>query len=618
MGPFGAFCHYFVIKFSLFVVVFQMAQSALAESSNHTPQNILDAIAICRQKLSDDPHFPKVQHSLAQLLDSQLSHVYDTPSKVSQPDRDRLLEVLQLYHAVGQPPLEVEEKRRPPPKIRYEALVRAGTIARDTLYHTRQAITSFLLAMGIEGIDDLSLIAVFEQVMPLLLSKEATLEDATIEVDSSFGADLQSIVGSEQHLQNYIQTALGLCKVLSVKCPNETIVDEYKGATLRRMRQPQLAYQSYRDAMFKAKQQCLDCLSANADEHHCILASINFLRTSVLAAAAGGEAGVDPDQQLNYLSEAETLVASSNVLTSLRTSNSHGDGMKDALIEQLVDLHINCGIIEKKRESWDQAFAYFNKAIALNPNDGHALVQLASIEGKTSRGNYDAVSDVKALDPNYVSALFDGYSSRFESELVDVLQYRGHLLVHDAMKTALAQMNRPLSSIQQIAELGCGTGLLGDIVAREIPWSELHGVDISARMVEISRERKTATGKNVYSDVINGDALQYLSTLGRKSCDCILASDVFIYIGDVSLVLNAASKCLVDSGIVVFTVESCDNDSSASGMRLLKSGRFGHSKKYIENVSGKNGFKVLTWTDCVLRQQGGIDVKGAVVVLMKI
>jgi predicted TPR repeat methyltransferase len=93
---------------------------------------------------------------------------------------------------------------------------------------------------------------------------------------------------------------------------------------------------------------------------------------------------------------------------------------------------------------------------------------------------------------------------------------------------------------------------------------------------------------------------------------------VFIYIGDVSLVLNAASKCLVDSGIVVFTVESCDNDSSASGMRLLKSGRFGHSKKYIENVSGKNGFKVLTWTDCVLRQQGGIDVKGAVVVLMKI
>jgi predicted TPR repeat methyltransferase len=135
-------------------------------------------------------------------------------------------------------------------------------------------------------------------------------------------------------------------------------------------------------------------------------------------------------------------------------------------------------------------------------------------------------------------------------------------------------------------------------------------------MAEVSRARKTAAGKSVYSSVIHGDALQYLATLDRNSQDCILASDVFIYIGDISQVLSESSKCLVDSGIVAFTVESL-HDSSEFGLRLLKSGRFGHSKKYIQKVADENGFKLLSWDECVLRQQGGADVNGATVVLVK-
>ena len=65
-----------------------------------------------------------------------------------------------------------------------------------------------------------------------------------------------------------------------------------------------------------------------------------------------------------------------------------------------------------------------------------------------------------------------------------------------------------------------------------------------------------------------------------------------------------------------FTVESYDDEEGE--FRLLKSGRFGHSKQYIEQVAKVNGFEVLTWEDCILRQQGGQDVKGATVVLKKI
>ncbi len=70
---------------------------------------VSEAINICRDKLKVDPHFPKVQHSLAQLLDSQLS---------DDVDISLVAEVVQLYRDVGNPHADVDEKRIPPAKIR--------------------------------------------------------------------------------------------------------------------------------------------------------------------------------------------------------------------------------------------------------------------------------------------------------------------------------------------------------------------------------------------------------------------------------------------------------------------------------------------------------------------
>ena len=123
---------------------------------------------------------------------------------------------------------------------------------------------------------------------------------------------------------------------------------------------------------------------------------------------------------------------------------------------------------------------------------------------------------------------------------------------------------------------------------------------------------------------MKADAAQYLSTLERQSIDCVVASDVFIYIGDISAVLQESSKCLVQGGLIAFTVESYgDNQDSNNvgdsdnkpGLRLLPSGRFGHSKSYISNLAMTEGFEVASWKDCVLRKQGGQDVKGAAIVL---
>jgi predicted TPR repeat methyltransferase len=142
-------------------------------------------------------------------------------------------------------------------------------------------------------------------------------------------------------------------------------------------------------------------------------------------------------------------------------------------------------------------------------------------------------------------------------------------------------------------------------------------VDLSQRMADISRERKSKRGSNVYASVRNDDAAKYLSTLEKRSIDCVLASDVFIYIGDISKVLEETWECLISGGVIGFTIESYVGSDEDSGLRLQPCGRFGHSRPYVNEVANLKGFEVIFWEDCVLRHQGGTEVRGSSVILKK-
>ena len=220
---------------------------AVASAQNNgssTPPNVMEAIAICREKLEEDPHFPRIQQSLAKLLESTIS-----PSD-SDVDTELVSEVLQLYHAVGQPDeSEVEEKRLPPAKVRFESLTRAATIAKDILHDTNQSIKYLTLAIQLDGVEESAIMLAFETVMPMLLT--------TITVDQqSLGVEIDGMMNGEDDLADnqQAQLALDLCSIVEAKSSTSTtIVDEYRGAALRRMKQPDLAYQSYIQAAIKAK-----------------------------------------------------------------------------------------------------------------------------------------------------------------------------------------------------------------------------------------------------------------------------------------------------------------------------------------------------------------------------
>lgn len=560
------------------------------------------AIEICRDKLKDDPHFPRVQYSLAQLLDSQI-----TSSAGSGLDLSAVKEVVQLYQDVGDPPKDVEAKRIPPVKVRFESLMRAATIARDVLRERQQAVSCFMLAMHIDDIDQVSILVAFGEALELLLSSAIVKQGASFDI-------LGEIEAAEKN-EDPLQLALQLCDFVANRYPNEPLVDEFRGATLRKLKQSNLAYQSYEQAMIKSREQYLKCNESqqNCDDK-CFVQLKRFISTSILVAAAAREAGISFDDQMGCLTAVEHYAAPMLASAQEECDDDENQQSNDDLKSEIVELYNNMGVLEKKRGSLSEAMKFFRKALDINPSDGHALVQLASISSHEEDGRM--LSEVKELDPGYVAGLFDGYSSRFESELVDVLKYVGHELVYKSLRDALPLPNA--TSINTIVDLGCGTGLLGELIATEMPWVAIHGTDLSQRMVDISLERKVGSGgRSVYSTVSNRDASEFLSSFGEASVDCVVASDVFIYIGDISNVLDECKKCLVEDGLIGFTVESYEPTDTDSGLRLLPSGRFGHSKDYVYQTAEKNGFNVLSWKDAVLRQQSGKDVKGAAVILQR-
>lgn len=581
---------------SLLTIFCFFSKAVLILAQDQNEDQIEEAIRICREKLAVDPHFPKVQYSLAQLLESQLDN--------GKGNHHMAVEVIDLYHMVGQPSQDTAEGRLPPITVRFDALARAATLVDEILQDRAMAIELFIeaLHLPLDGVGVESIMTAFAIVMPMILS--SVLKGRG---DATIGADGSVQVESSQQLQR----ALNLCDYVGAKCPNECLVDEYKGATLRKMNEPHLALKSFEIALFKAQEAYRKCSS---DLNDCALYLGEYIKVSIKVSAAAREADAAPHEQMEYLRQVEAHIGQ---FTDERMYRNLDDTVLELGREQIVDLYNNMGIVEKKGGSFAAAKTNFLKALEFKPNDGHALVQLASLKDGTGD---DAIANVKDLDPDYVRDLFDGYSTRFESELVDELFYQGHTLVYEALEKAWKKLGKVTSAIKRIIDVGCGTGLLGELLANNLPSSEIHGVDLSKRMVDIATARKNNKGRDVYNSVSNNDAAKYLSNLENESVDAIVAADVFIYIGDIRQVLAESSKSLLKDGLVGFTIESYEQHAkskSDGGLKLLPSGRFGHSKSYITKVAKAHGFDLFSWKKCVLRQESGKDVDGAVAILKK-
>jgi len=234
----------------------------------------------------------------------------------------------------------------------------------------------------------------------------------------------------------------------------------------------------------------------------------------------------------------------------------------------------------------DDAVALFREWLAEEPDNAYVRHHLAACLGD---GAPERASDA------YVEQAFDEFAASFDSKLT-ALGYRAPALVAEALAAILPAPTRRLD----IADLGCGTGLCGPLVA---PWARrLSGCDLSAAMLELAQRRA------VYDRLEKAELLAYLEA-NQHAFDVVVSADTLCYFGALEAVAAAAHAALRAGGHLVFTVEALADDDGASH-RLLPHGRYAHGRDYLQAVIDGAGFARQRIVADVLRSEGGQPVRG--------
>jgi predicted TPR repeat methyltransferase len=258
-----------------------------------------------------------------------------------------------------------------------------------------------------------------------------------------------------------------------------------------------------------------------------------------------------------------------------------------ALNPDLAEAHNNLGNTLKELGRLEEAEASLRQAIVLKPENSSAKHLLAALTGETT-----------ATAPrDYVEKLFDNYAAKFEKYLVKNLEYK--------IPSLIAEMiikNSKIDLLGSIMDLGCGTGLLGAEIKQFCEY--LEGIDLSEKMLD------KAKGKNVYDKLIKQDIVAYLSN-ESLNFDYFISTDVFIYIGDLSDVFRLIKSRNKTGGKLAFSTEDYDGD----GFFLEQSGRYSHSKKYIEGLCKKFGYKLRHFETQVLRKEKNQYISGGLYLL---
>lgn len=238
-----------------------------------------------------------------------------------------------------------------------------------------------------------------------------------------------------------------------------------------------------------------------------------------------------------------------------------------------------------------EAAPHFRAAARLRPQDGYLAHLAAAASGLATERAGDG----------YVATLFDGYAPRFEESLL-ALGYRVPGLIRRAVEARLARQGRA-TLVGPMLDLGCGTGLVGVALLGLVP-DGVVGVDLSAAML------REAGAKGLYRALRQADITAALRADAAHYA-LVTAADVFCYLGALDQVVALCAQRLLPGGALMFSVEG---GADGAPWQLAPSGRYRHTRGYVEQAVRAAG---LVLTHCVpepLRREGEGRIEGLFVV----
>ncbi len=267
----------------------------------------------------------------------------------------------------------------------------------------------------------------------------------------------------------------------------------------------------------------------------------------------------------------------------------------------------NLGVVLRDCQEYEQACGLFFNAMSLAPDFDAAALNAVETLLLLYRENAD---DALKIAENWYKQMPDNLFARHiynslkgnsgESDLIynqrlfESFADNYELVMSSLGYAAPMAVGRIAGSLKgSIVDLGCGTGLIGQII--KTSENILTGVDLSSKMLEKAQE------KAVYSDLICEDIVSFLKR--NKKFDWAVAADVLGYLGALEDFFAEVK------GIkLVFTTEKTINDVDFC---LQPNGRYQHQDAYVESLLRLNGYVKIQRENIVLRQENGDNVRGS-------
>ena len=248
----------------------------------------------------------------------------------------------------------------------------------------------------------------------------------------------------------------------------------------------------------------------------------------------------------------------------------------------------NLGIIQTRLGKIEEAKKNYQLAILLNPNFLLAKYMLSALTGD---------SQPSRAPKEYIEGLFNNFADHYENLMIGKLEFSTPRIIREIILE-----NNESHKLGSVIDLGCGTGLFGKEVQSFCNY--LEGIDLSEKMLKIANK------KNIYNNLIQVDILEHLKNRSLNF-NYYVASDVFIYLGDLSDIFKLIKSQSQSSGKLVFTTE----DYKGKDFILRESGRYAHSKKYVENLCQEFGYALTHFETQIIRYDKNRPITGGFFIL---
>lgn len=277
-----------------------------------------------------------------------------------------------------------------------------------------------------------------------------------------------------------------------------------------------------------------------------------------------------------------------------------GDGDEFAaaaeLMEQALELTpawaagwFRLGEYREKAGLTDAAVTAYRETLRLDPQDVFAAALKLALLG---------AQDVPQQPPSrYVESLFDDYADRFDTALVEKLDY--------SVPGKLAALVKPHAPFGLTVDLGCGTGLFGAEI-RDVT-GRLEGFDISANMLARAGRKQLYDHLGQSDLTLPADQSGLFDGLAPHRADLVSAADVMMYLGSLETVFPLVTALLAPGGLFAFSVEDA---GAASGFVLRESMRYAHAEDYVLGLVQTCGFDPVASEKTVIRMDGGNAIHG--------